>query len=233
MSSHHTRHRPHSAASGTETAIEDAPRRSWAVLVLALAAQVLVVLDISVVNTALPRIGQALEPRERRPAVDGHRLSADVRRRPPSWRPDRRPAAPPQDLHDRHAGLHLGVAVQRLRLQRRRAHRGPWHARGGRGPHDAGGPLDHHDDLRGRAASQGSGALGRHRWPRHRRGRPGRRDADHLGRMAGHLLGQRPDRCRGTRRCDEDPPAASPSSGAGCPSSTSRAPSPPLPAWAL
>jgi EmrB/QacA subfamily drug resistance transporter len=61
MSSHHTRHRPHSAASGTETAIEDAPRRSWAVLVLALAAQVLVVLDISVVNTALPTIGQALE----------------------------------------------------------------------------------------------------------------------------------------------------------------------------
>jgi len=36
------------------------PRRSWAVLVLALAAQVLVVLDISVVNTALPTIGRAL-----------------------------------------------------------------------------------------------------------------------------------------------------------------------------
>jgi len=36
------------------------PRRSWAVLVLALAAQVLVVLDISVVNTALPIIGRAL-----------------------------------------------------------------------------------------------------------------------------------------------------------------------------
>lgn len=57
MSSHHTRHRPHTA----ETATEDPSRRSWAVLVLALAAQVLVVLDISVVNTALPTIGQALE----------------------------------------------------------------------------------------------------------------------------------------------------------------------------
>src|SRR6478752_1428169 len=35
-------------------------RRSWAVLALALVAQVLVVLDISVVNTALPTIGGAL-----------------------------------------------------------------------------------------------------------------------------------------------------------------------------
>jgi EmrB/QacA subfamily drug resistance transporter len=37
-----------------------APRRSWALLAVALAAQILVVLDISVVNTALPTIGSAL-----------------------------------------------------------------------------------------------------------------------------------------------------------------------------
>src|SRR6478752_8567446 len=36
-------------------------RRSWAVLALALVAQVLVVLDISVVNTALPTIGADLQ----------------------------------------------------------------------------------------------------------------------------------------------------------------------------
>jgi MFS family permease len=35
-------------------------RRSWAVLAVALAAQILVVLDISVVNTALPSIGASL-----------------------------------------------------------------------------------------------------------------------------------------------------------------------------
>ena len=35
-------------------------RTSWAVLALALTAQILVVLDISVVNTALPAIGQSL-----------------------------------------------------------------------------------------------------------------------------------------------------------------------------
>ena len=33
---------------------EHAPRKSWAMLAVALAAQILVVLDISVVNTALP-----------------------------------------------------------------------------------------------------------------------------------------------------------------------------------
>jgi EmrB/QacA subfamily drug resistance transporter len=36
------------------------PRKSWAVLALALTAQILVVLDISVVNTALPAIGESL-----------------------------------------------------------------------------------------------------------------------------------------------------------------------------
>src|SRR3954453_2463320 len=40
---------------------ESETRRSWAVLILALVAQVLVVLDISVVNTALPTIGRSLQ----------------------------------------------------------------------------------------------------------------------------------------------------------------------------
>jgi EmrB/QacA subfamily drug resistance transporter len=57
----HTKHSPapttttHGAADP-----EDGPRRSWVVLALALAAQILVVLDISVVNTALPSIGREL-----------------------------------------------------------------------------------------------------------------------------------------------------------------------------
>jgi EmrB/QacA subfamily drug resistance transporter len=41
----------------------DAERRPWTILALALVAQVLVVLDISVVNTALPTIGNALSLR--------------------------------------------------------------------------------------------------------------------------------------------------------------------------
>ena len=51
-----------SASHTKQTGATSAPdeRRSWAVLALALVAQVLVVLDISVVNTALPTIGDAL-----------------------------------------------------------------------------------------------------------------------------------------------------------------------------
>jgi EmrB/QacA subfamily drug resistance transporter len=53
---HHGGHR--GPAAGSEP--DAGPRRSWAVLALALTAQVLVVLDISVVNTALPTIGRSL-----------------------------------------------------------------------------------------------------------------------------------------------------------------------------
>lgn len=64
---------PHPGASATATATDpraahpptedDGPRKSWAVLAVALTAQILVVLDISVVNTALPSIGSALKLR--------------------------------------------------------------------------------------------------------------------------------------------------------------------------
>ncbi len=53
----HTSHDP-AVVHGTDHA---APTKSWAVLAVALAAQILVVLDISVVNTALPSIGRSLD----------------------------------------------------------------------------------------------------------------------------------------------------------------------------
>ncbi len=63
-------HTADTAATGTATAPQHAPQdrtdgeagphKSWAVLALALTAQILVVLDISVVNTALPSIGESL-----------------------------------------------------------------------------------------------------------------------------------------------------------------------------
>lgn len=67
-SAHHTPHQstPHAAPDphgqhATAADGEDGPRRSWTLLAVALAAQILVVLDISVVNTALPTIGRALD----------------------------------------------------------------------------------------------------------------------------------------------------------------------------
>lgn len=44
-----------------DDADSDTSRKSWAVLAVALTAQILVVLDISIVNTALPTIGQSLQ----------------------------------------------------------------------------------------------------------------------------------------------------------------------------
>ena len=55
-----TTHHGHAATPGHHGGTDDEPRKSWVVLALALAAQILVVLDISVVNTALPSIGRDL-----------------------------------------------------------------------------------------------------------------------------------------------------------------------------
>jgi len=56
---HHGQH----PAPHDEPTHDSGPKRSWALLAVALAAQILVVLDISVVNTALPSIGNALHLR--------------------------------------------------------------------------------------------------------------------------------------------------------------------------
>ncbi len=50
----------HAAPRSSEQHDAPASKKSWSLLAVALAAQILVVLDISVVNTALPSIGQSL-----------------------------------------------------------------------------------------------------------------------------------------------------------------------------
>ena len=55
-----TAHQAHAPGPTNDPQTEDGARTSWVVLALALAAQILVVLDISVVNTALPSIGRDL-----------------------------------------------------------------------------------------------------------------------------------------------------------------------------
>ena len=168
---------------------------------------------------------------ELRHAVDGHRLPADVRRRPAAGRPHRRPAAPSPGLHDRHARLHGSLARQRLRLQRRGAHRGPWCSRHRRCSDDPCRSVADHDHLPGHPAGPRPRPVGSHRRPGHRgRGARGRR-SHHLGRLAGHLLGQRPDRRRRPRRGGPRPPEAARSSHAASRSSTCPVPSPPSAAW--
>ena len=55
-----THHGQHPSAHDGPAHEGSGPKKSWALLAIALAAQILVVLDISVVNTALPSIGSAL-----------------------------------------------------------------------------------------------------------------------------------------------------------------------------
>ncbi|MDX6300555.1 MAG: hypothetical protein QOF53_1769, partial [Nocardioidaceae bacterium] len=57
---HTNPHTAPQAQAGPGEPEDSGPRRSWAVLAVALTAQILVVLDISVVNTALPTIGRSL-----------------------------------------------------------------------------------------------------------------------------------------------------------------------------
>ncbi|MEO6629017.1 MAG: MFS transporter [Aquihabitans sp.] len=56
----HGRHGHHRPPHDDAPQDDGVPKKSWALLTIALAAQILVVLDISVVNTALPTIGSAL-----------------------------------------------------------------------------------------------------------------------------------------------------------------------------
>ena len=85
---------------------DDGPRKSWVVLALTLAAQILVVLDISVVNTALPSIGRDLGLDGSDLAVGRHRLPDDVRRRAAVRRPHRRPALAQVGVPDRPGRVH-------------------------------------------------------------------------------------------------------------------------------
>ena len=175
---------------------EARPRKSWALLAVALAAQVLVVLDISVVNTALPSIGSALH-------LEGGQLQWLVT----------------AYLMMSGGGLLLGGRIADLLSRRRVFLTGLalfTAASLVSGFADSGSQLIaaravqglsaalltpsalslDHDHLRRRPAQDRARHVGRGRQPRRRRRRPRRRRPDHLGQLAGHLLGERPDRRR-------------------------------------
>ena len=128
------------------------PRR-WKALAVLGVAYLMVVLDVSIVNVALPSIQEDLELHDREPAVGRLRLRAHLRRLPAPRRAHGRPARPPQALHDRPRALLPDVALGRARELRRDADRRPARAgRRGRDPRSV-RVLDHHRDLRARAPS--------------------------------------------------------------------------------
>ena len=73
----------------SKTPPEANPRRWLALVVIAL-AQLMVVLDATIVNIALPSAQKALRHLRRRPAVGHHRLHPGLRRPAAARRPDRR-----------------------------------------------------------------------------------------------------------------------------------------------
>ena len=124
------------------------PSSTSTLLLVVCLAQFMVILDVSIVNVALPSIHNGLDFSTDRPAVGGQRLHADVRRVPDAGRPLRRPARPPPRVPRRdgsvrvllarvRAGGHAGSAARSARAA------GLW--RRGALARD---PVDHHELLR-------------------------------------------------------------------------------------
>ena len=90
---------------------DDGPRKSWVVLAVALTAQILVVLDISVVNTALPTIGNALRLRsgDLQWLVTAYLMMSGGG--PAARRSRRRPGLPSPGLPHRNDAVHRRVAA--------------------------------------------------------------------------------------------------------------------------
>ena len=167
--------------------------RKWWTLLAVCVATFMLLLDVTIVNVALPDIQR--EPRRQplEPAVGRRRLRADPRRLPARRRLARRPARPPARLHDRLRDLHPRLVPLRDRRRPDPAEPGPrpaGHRRRG--------------DVRDLAGADRPGVPGPRARHRDRRlGRDGRRRG--RGRPAGR------------RRCS---PSAS--AGSGSSSSTSR-----------
>ena len=197
----------------------------------ALTAQILVVLDISVVNTALPTIGRSL-----------HLASSDLQWMVTAYLlmsggglllggriADLLPRH--RVFMTGHVRVHGRLAGQRVRLQRKRDRPCPRRTGSGRRADDTRRAVPDHDHLLRRTARQGARAVGCRRWTRHRRRRGGGRRPHHLGGLAVHLLGQRPHRGHRPGRRDQGPAPAPARPRPRSPGSTSPAPRLPSADW--
>ena len=123
-------HDRHHDPDVTEPTTPKSPSRrlGWA-LVLISVAQLMVVLDGTIVNIALPYIQEDLRHRQRQPALGRHRLRPGLRQPAAARRPPRRPLRPPQGLHDRPGHLRRRLAARRPRHQRGPPAGRPWRCR--------------------------------------------------------------------------------------------------------
>ena len=177
-------------------------RLGWALVLISI-AQLMVVLDGTIVNIALPFIQQDLDIASAEPPVGRHRLRAGLRQPAAARWPPRRPLRAPQGLHDRPGRLRRRLAARRPRHQRGAAARGAGPAGSRRGAGLTGRPrADHHDvprwpdaqprlrDLR-RHVGRGRGGGPAARWLADR---PRQRLRPRRGGLAPHPADQHPDR---------------------------------------
>ena len=173
------------------------PKRYWSLAVIAV-AQLMIVLDASVVIVALP-VGPAGPAHlGRQPAVGHRRLHPGLRQPAAPGRSDRRLPRTPAHVHHRADRF-------RGRFGPRRPGPGPGHAVRGPGPagcvrrrDGAGGPVAAHRDLhRAPRAGPGLRRLRRHRRRRSRHRARAGRDADPAGVVALDAAHQRAHRAGG------------------------------------
>ena len=123
-----------------------AERRAWLALYVLCAGMLMIVLDATIVNVALPSIQDSLALLPEQPRLGGQRLHDPLRRPAAARRPGRRPARPAARLPRRPGDLHRRLAALRRRSGAgeagRRALR-PGHRRRARLGGDPGDDRDH------------------------------------------------------------------------------------------
>ena len=172
-----------------------------AILAVMCLSLLVVVIDNTILNTALPTLARVLHGSTYRPAVDHRRLHTDLRRAAGDGRRARRSLWPPDALLARPCHLRrrigLGRPVRRLRHPDRRP-RADGRRRGVRHARDT---VDPDRGVPDQGASRSHQCLVSHRWHRHRRRTDAGRPAAGPLLLGLGLLGERaPRRCRGRRR---------------------------------
>src|SRR5690606_28277175 len=143
------------SAARTGAGATRADPRRWLTLTVMLAAMAMDLLDVSIVNLALPAIRDDIGASPRRAGLDRRELPALLRRAPGDGRPTGRRVRPQADVHRGRGRLHRGLGAVRRRPDRRRADRRPGTAGGVRRAHDTADPLGHPGRVPTRPATEG------------------------------------------------------------------------------
>ena len=94
-------------------------RTRWLALIVLCLGDLMIVLDTTIVNVALPSIRDGSRLLRDVARLGRERLPAHLRRLPAARRPARRPLRPPAAVPDRHRALHARLARLRARRTRR------------------------------------------------------------------------------------------------------------------